>query len=71
MVSSVANRQLLIAQMPSFLISFLVANQFYKFGSFGLELVAFLATWFIVDMVITKLEMAINLLEKPDYSNRQ
>lgn len=37
----------LIAELPGFLISFLIAHLFYKFGSFGLELVAFLGTWWL------------------------
>jgi hypothetical protein len=33
-------------ELLPFLIAFAIANSLYKFGSFGLELVAFLATWF-------------------------
>jgi hypothetical protein len=36
---------LLRAEAATFILSFVVANLFYKFGSFGLELAAFLATW--------------------------
>lgn len=41
----------LIAELPGFLVSFLVAHLFYKFGSFGLELVAFLCTWWLATFV--------------------
>jgi len=47
----IPNRQLLLEQMPIFVVSFLLANTFYKFGSFGLEVIAFLATWFVIDAV--------------------
>ena len=33
-------------------VSFVIASVFYKFGSFALEAVAFLATWFVLDAVV-------------------
>ncbi|WP_156013096.1 hypothetical protein [Thioalkalivibrio sp. HK1] len=42
-------RHIMIRQMPAFLIAFVVAERFYKLGSFALECVAFLATWWVVD----------------------
>ena len=39
-------------QAPAFLVSFLVAAVFYRFHSFALECLAFLATWFVLDFVI-------------------
>ena len=42
-------KQLLIRQLPSFLVAFLIAEMFYKFHSFTLECAAFLVTWFVVD----------------------
>lgn len=44
--------ELLARQLPSFLISLMVAEFFYKFHSFLLECLAFLATWFILDATI-------------------
>ena len=41
-------RSALIAEAPSFLVAFLIAHVFFKFGSFGLELVAFLACWWLL-----------------------
>jgi len=46
---------LLIAQAPAFVIAFAIASFFYKFGSFALECVAFLATWFAIDFAVTSL----------------
>jgi hypothetical protein len=39
-------------QIASFAIAFLIANAAFKFGSFGLELVAFLATWLALDAAL-------------------
>lgn len=44
-------RQLLLNQAPSLFGSLAIAQIFYKFGSFLLEAVAFLATWFVIDFV--------------------
>ena len=42
-------RQLLARQAPALVISLIVAEMFYKFGSFTLECLGFLATWFVLD----------------------
>lgn len=39
-------------QATSLALAWLVAELFYKFGSFTLELVAFLATWFVIDWTV-------------------
>lgn len=54
-------QRLALEQAPVFLLSFLIANTFYKFGSFGLELVAFMATWFLLDALF---QMVKNVLPK-------
>ena len=45
-------RRLLLEQVPALAISFIIAELFYKFHSFTLETLAFLATWGVVDAVI-------------------
>ena len=42
-------RQLFARQAPVLVISLVVAEMFYKFGSFTLECLGFLATWFVLD----------------------
>lgn len=42
-------RQLLFEQLPVFALSLLIAELFYKFHSFTLECLAFLATWYAID----------------------
>jgi hypothetical protein len=45
-------RRLLQEQVPALAVSFIIAELFYKFHSFTLETLAFLATWGVVDAVI-------------------
>lgn len=44
-------RSALAAELPGFLLALLIAQIFYKFGSFGLELVAFLCTWWVATFI--------------------
>jgi len=45
-------RQLLVQQGPILLTSMVIAELFYKFHSFTLETVAFLATWYVIDAAV-------------------
>lgn len=38
-------------ELAPFVVAFAIAEIFYKFGSFSLELVAFLGTWFALSFV--------------------
>lgn len=42
-------RELLVVQTPTIAMSLAIAEVFYKFGSFALEALAFLVTWFVLD----------------------
>ena len=44
---------LLSTQAPSFLISFVTASLFFKWKSFALECLGFLALWFVLDALFT------------------
>ena len=48
-------RQLLARQAPALAISLVVAELFYKFGSFTLECIGFLATWFVLDALFAQI----------------
>jgi hypothetical protein len=50
---SVPMRTLLATQAPALLLSFVIAELFYKFHSFTLECLAFLVTWFVIDAAVT------------------
>ena len=39
-------RMLLVREGPAFCLALLVAELFFKFGSFSLECLGFLATWY-------------------------
>jgi hypothetical protein len=47
-------RELVAEQLPVLAISILIAEFFYKFHSFTLECIAFLATWFSLDWLAEK-----------------
>lgn len=47
-----SRRELLVEQAPTLISSLLIAELFYKFGSFSLETIAFLVTWFALDAVL-------------------
>ena len=49
LIKSVAPRELLTVQAPTLVAALAIAELWYKFGSFLLEAVAFLATWFVLD----------------------
>jgi hypothetical protein len=53
----------MLAEAPYFLVAFLIANAFYKFHSFGLELIGFMATWFVLSAVGNAL---VNVIRKRD-----
>jgi hypothetical protein len=47
-------------QLPALVISFLIAEFFYKFHSFTLECGAFLVTWFVIDAAFTFVAARLN-----------
>jgi hypothetical protein len=49
LVRSLSTRELFVRQTPVLIGSLAIAEIFYKFGSFLLEAVAFLVTWFLLD----------------------
>jgi hypothetical protein len=51
-LAHLSRQDLALRQLPAFTLSFVLASLFYRFGSFALECVAFLATWFVVDAVV-------------------
>ena len=49
LVKAIPLRNLVLEQVPALGLSLIIAEMFYKFHSFTLETVAFLATWFVAD----------------------
>lgn len=54
-------RGLLVREGPSGLVAVLIAEQFYRLGSFTLELLAFASTWVMLSWAGKRL---LDLLEK-------
>ena len=55
LIHSLALRQLILEQVPALTVSLVIAEQFYQFGSFTLECLAFLVTWYVVDVSVQTL----------------
>ncbi|MQF69237.1 hypothetical protein FIM12_02735 [SAR202 cluster bacterium AD-804-J14_MRT_500m] len=58
---SLSVRQLLIEQAPAVVGSMLIAEAFYKFGSFTLEVLAFLGTWYVINAAIKLIRNVIKI----------
>ena len=51
-IKSMTTREILAEQVPAMTLSMLIAEMFYKFHSFTLECLAFLGTWYLLDLLI-------------------
>ena len=58
LIRSVPLRQLVARQGPALVGSLVIAELFYKFGSFTLECLGFLATWFVLDAILAGIARA-------------
>lgn len=52
LIRSVTAKRLIVLEGPALLLALLVAEAFYKFGSFTLECLAFLPTWYVVSLLL-------------------
>ena len=52
LIRSISFRSLFLEQILTFGLSLVIAESFYKFHSFTLECMAFLATWYVLDAAI-------------------
>ena len=59
---SLSIKRLTTEQLPAIALAWVIAEMFYKFHSFTLECLAFLATWFVIDAVI---QLALRLVRQP------
>ncbi len=53
LIESMTTREILIEQIPTLAASIIIAELLYKFHSFTLEALAFLATWYVLDMAMS------------------
>ena len=59
LIKTMSARKLLLEQVPVIAVAILIAECFYKFHSFTLETLAFLATWYVLEVVV-RLFMSID-----------
>jgi len=52
-LKSLTLREFFIEQVPALSLAILIAELLYKFHSFTLECLAFLVTWYVMDLVIS------------------
>ena len=50
-VKTIGVPAVLVREAPAFAVSFVIAEMFYKFGSFTLETGAFLVTWYALSFL--------------------
>jgi hypothetical protein len=55
LVLALSARELVAGQLPAIGGSIVIAELFYKFHSFTLECLAFLATWWVLDYGVSRL----------------
>lgn len=53
--SSFALKEVITEHVPVLAVSVVIAELFFKFHSFTLECLAFLGTWYIMDLVMQKI----------------
>jgi len=56
LLQSTSMRQLITEQIPTMLGALIIAELFYKFHSFMLEALAFLATWYLLDFGVRRIQ---------------
>jgi hypothetical protein len=63
LIRSNSLKHLLACEAPALVIALVVAELFYKFGSFTLECLAFLATWFLLSFLVERLGTWAGLID--------
>ena len=56
LIKTLSIRSLLVGQLPAITVAFVIAETFYKFHSFTLECLAFLATWYVFDFILSHID---------------
>ena len=51
LIRSSSRHELITRHGPALLLAFVIAELFYKWGSFSLECLGFLGTWFVLDAI--------------------
>lgn len=64
LIKQLTLKQFMLELLPSFSISLFIAEFYYKMGSFTLECISFLITWFTVDTILSKILSNIKMNKK-------
>lgn len=59
LITRISTSELFKVQLPVLLAAMVMAELFYKLGSFTLECLAFLVTWFVFDAVTSTVRKRI------------
>lgn len=54
-IREIGIRRFAVEQAPQLLATWLIAELWYKWGSFTLELIGFLGTWVLLDYVVLRI----------------
>lgn len=57
-------QEIIFELIPSMSLSMMIAEWYYKLGSFSLECIAFLITWLITGYASHKIRLTIHLLKQ-------
>lgn len=60
LIASMTIREFLVQQVPGITLAIIIAELFYKFHSFTLECLAFMVTWYVIDLVYSMVIRVIN-----------
>ena len=61
LIRSISTRRLFLEQLPALTLSLAIAELFYKFHSFLLESIAFLFTWFVIDLFVVTIKKRFSI----------
>jgi len=68
LISRLTPRQLLLRHAPTLVGALAIAEMFYKWHSFLLEAGGFLATWYLLDALVSYLERRLGRSGQPGAS---
>jgi hypothetical protein len=65
LIRNLKSKSSVMVEAPSCLASFIIAEVFYKFHSFTLECIAFLATWLVLSTALSWITRQAGRVAKP------
>lgn len=59
LINRIGLKSLVILEGPSLLVAWLLAESFYKFGSFTLEALSFFGTWYLLGLLVHRITASL------------